>query len=379
MADVEAGKAFVRLYLKGDVSKDLQQMGAKLKRWGAGIQLFSANLFKAGALMLAPFATAIAAASKPGHILANTMAKLRETTGRVSDSIARALLPLIKQVVDKITEWSVTVRDWIAENGELVRTIFKVALGVMAAASALLVIGKIVTTIGLAFGALSAIIAGILSPIGLVVVAIAGAIAAWAAWTEEGKKFLGSIRSAWGGIVDAVKAGDLQLAAEIAWLGIKVAFFQIVDALRVKWLEFSRWFMDSILALGQRLAGGIPGLDEWAAQIKEFRRLVNEEYDRDIAAGTARLAAMERELATLRGKAAMEAAYPEDKRKKKPGGDGDELPYYFNQSGTFSAAAARIMFQAQSEKYASRTAEATEETVRILKRRSTVVAPTFAP
>src|SRR5262249_11984365 len=52
----------------------------------------------------------------------------------------------------------------------------------------------------------------------------------------------GDALTAWGGIVDALKVGDLGLAMKIAWALAKVSWYEALAALRTTWLDFTGWF-----------------------------------------------------------------------------------------------------------------------------------------
>jgi tape measure domain-containing protein len=55
-----------------------------------------------------------------------------------------------------------------------------------------------------------------------------------------------------GGIRDAIKAGDFELAGRIAFTGLEVAFRKVVEAMREEWIRFSHWWTDKLHELGIR-------------------------------------------------------------------------------------------------------------------------------
>jgi hypothetical protein len=92
------------------------------------------------------------------------------------------------------------------------------------------VIGGAATVIGF----LGAVFAALVSPIGLTIGAIVAATAAWARYTASGRAavsylierlgaFLAFGREVFGGIVDALLAGDIALAGRVAMAGLMVA------------------------------------------------------------------------------------------------------------------------------------------------------------
>lgn len=370
--DIEAGRAFVRLSIKEDL-KALKNISRKLKAWGASLQSFSATMFKSGALMLAPFIAAIREVSKPGEALADGMTRAKESVLALMGSVGEQLVPILAPLIERFIEIVDKTAEWVKQNGHVVRTIFKVIAGVVAASAALFVVAKVLIILGTVLGALSVVLSFLMSPIGIVIALLAAGAAAFIKFTEAGRDLAVTLRTAFGGIADALKAGNIELAAEIAWVGLKLAFFKIIETIREHWLKFNKWFIDSLLGFGEQLVGGIPGLDRWLDQIKEYRRAVNDQFADDVSQGADRIAELERELARLRAQAAAEAHRSKYDKRGKPVAVRSDI----TSAGTFSAAAARIMFKVQRDDYASRTADATEETVRLLNRR-TMVVPAFA-
>lgn len=93
----------------------------------------------------------------------------------------------------------------------------------------------LILMLGSALGAL-------ISPAGLAIAALAGGVYLWTQYSESGQKALATLTNAlrpyleiakqtFGGIYDAIKAGDLALAGRIALAGLRVAFLQGMDAL----------------------------------------------------------------------------------------------------------------------------------------------------
>ncbi|MCA9219454.1 MAG: hypothetical protein KDA71_03960, partial [Planctomycetales bacterium] len=83
-------------------------------------------------------------------------------------------------------------------------------------------------------------------PIGLIAVAVIGGIAAWTAWTTEGQQSLGALaqvfgslwsvaRKVFGGLSDALAAGDMKLAARILWAGLKAIWYTGIAELNKVW------------------------------------------------------------------------------------------------------------------------------------------------
>lgn len=154
---------------------------------------------------------------------------------------------------------------WIASNRGLVSTLLLVGAGAIAAggllvtagvsATVLLVaIGNLVTIAVAAGGAIATAFGVLMSPIGLAVAAVVAGAGAFLYFSGYGAAVLQSLGAsffalkanainAWGGIVDAIGAGDFALAGKIALLALELAWLETVGRLSVKWSEFKAEFL----------------------------------------------------------------------------------------------------------------------------------------
>ncbi len=117
---------------------------------------------------------------------ANSIRTLQATFSNLTAELGSALLPIITPIIQKITE---IAKSFSGLDEETKNTIITVGLVIAAIGPLLTVIGTVISTIGTIMTmapALSAAIAALSGPIGVVVVAIAGAIAAgialWKNW-----------------------------------------------------------------------------------------------------------------------------------------------------------------------------------------------------
>ncbi len=182
--------------------------------------------------------------------------------------IGSALGPLLKEFAERAARIIKTVFDWVKQNKELIVTIFKVAVAMMAGGAALMVLGGLLSGLGTVFGMLAGIVTGvgsalgvigtvlgaILTPVGMVVTAIA-ALAAYLLYVsgvgEQALGWLGrqfnalkeTALAAWRGISDALAAGDIALAAKVLWLTLKTEWQKGVAWLTEKWIAFKETLM----------------------------------------------------------------------------------------------------------------------------------------
>jgi hypothetical protein len=174
---------------------------------------------------------------------------------KVLNQVAIALAPTIKTLAELFTPVLKSVGEFIKRNQALVVGLAAGAAVAVAAGVALLAlagvaaglsaaIGVITTVAGLAFSAFSLL----LTPVGLVAAAFVAAGVALVKFGGVGRETFGALKTTfettWGGIVDAVKAGDLDLAWRIAVAGLKAAWVGLMDDLRNAWREFRNFFED---------------------------------------------------------------------------------------------------------------------------------------
>lgn len=180
--------------------------------------------------------------------------------------VGSALAPTLKDLAKWITGVVVRATEWLRQNKELVLTIFKVAVAVVAGGLALVALGYVISGLGAVFGALATVISGVgsvlgilgavlawmLTPIGMVIVGVValGAYILYA--TGAAGKALGWLGERWNelkddalaayqGIADALAAGDIALAAKILWLTLKMEWTKGVNWISSIWNGALLW------------------------------------------------------------------------------------------------------------------------------------------
>lgn len=132
------------------------------------------------------------------------LAGLQFQLGDIQKTIGTALIPVLESLVATVTPVLEKVAVWIEQNPELTKNIILVS-------GAIFALLAILASLGLAIGAISAAVSGlgvvlglILSPFGLVVLAIAAVIAAgvllyknWDAIKAKALEFTGYLRGRW--------------------------------------------------------------------------------------------------------------------------------------------------------------------------------------
>jgi len=185
--------------------------------------------------------------------------------------VGAALAPVLKQLAETITGVAVKIGAWIQANREVIVTAMKVAAAVVAGGIALAALGTVISGLGSALGGLISVVTGVgtvfkllagviaflISPIGLVITAVAtlGAYLVYAtgvggkALTWLGERFnvlKEDALTAYQGIADALAAGDISLAVKVLWLTLKMEWTRGVNFLEKAWLNFR----NSLLVIG---------------------------------------------------------------------------------------------------------------------------------
>lgn len=186
--------------------------------------------------------------------------RIKRQIGAVVFEVGAALAPAFLDIAKKVSTVMVHVIDWIRENKGLIVTIAKIATIVTAVGAGLVVLGGVLSGLGMIAGGLAAGMAAVgsvlgflLTPIGLIAGALIGGIAAWVAWTDSGQQAISGLQSVFGqlwdtftsvfsGITNALMAGDLALAGQIAIAGLELAFHQGFAALN----EFTYGWLESL-------------------------------------------------------------------------------------------------------------------------------------
>lgn len=140
--------------------------------------------------------------------------------------IGEALTPAIRKVATRFIEAINAVTTFAAENKNLVMIVAGGAAALVAGGAALFTLGIAAKIAAVSLGGIASVIGLILNPIGLVIAAVVGLTAAFVTMTETGNAAFESVKetaiAAFGGIADALKGGNIALAAKILWLSLRV-------------------------------------------------------------------------------------------------------------------------------------------------------------
>ena len=165
-----------------------------------------------------------------GGAMRITMSAIEGTALAIGDALA----PTLQYLVEGIGHAASTLTTFIKNNQEMVVSVAKGIATFTAIGAAILGMGAALSLVAAAFGL-------VLSPIGLIVAGVVGLVAAVNQATGVLGQMAGIATTAFGGIYDALAAGDLELAMEIMWAGLQAALLRGVNAVMTtidSWVAF---------------------------------------------------------------------------------------------------------------------------------------------
>lgn len=174
--------------------------------------------------------------------------------------LGQDLLPMITGFLRSLNESIPRIAAFIRANSKVATTVFWTITAIVGAAAALFSIGGAFAIASLAVGgfvtaftAVVAIISAMLTPIGLAVTGLAALTTWFVTSTETGRTYLGAlldtVTATFGGMADAIAAGELQAATKILWAGLKLAWLQGTAGLREIWADYKLFFMENMTEL----------------------------------------------------------------------------------------------------------------------------------
>ena len=165
---------------------------------------------------------------------AGGMKALQNSFGDLQEEIGKVFIPLLVDIVGKITPVVEEIGKWIQQNPELTKNIIILTAAITGIIAVVGTLGLLLPSLITGFKAFGAILTFITSPVGLVVAAIAGLIAIgvalWKNWDEISEK-AGEI---WGNIQDTISS--------------------VIGHLKGLIGEFVNWFQDKFDFIGDTIS-----------------------------------------------------------------------------------------------------------------------------
>jgi hypothetical protein len=215
--------------------------------------------------------------AEAGQKLGQSMKLLTAVVRDLSEAVGEALAPMFEEFSMSASRVINRVRAWVAANKPLINQVYNVAFAVAAGGAAIaafgaavaaagVILGGIIATVGAlvtAFSAVGAVfttalpiasaLAAITSPLGFFIAMLTAAVALGGVFLYKftnvfqtvgavASSVFGELQStvmqAFKGMSDAFKAGDLMLAAQILWAGLKVIWLQGTNYIQGIWSDW---------------------------------------------------------------------------------------------------------------------------------------------
>lgn len=205
--------------------------------------------------------------AKAADTLGDAMDNVTAMLKRTAVVVGAALAPMLTELAGSVMRVVKTAIDWVNANRPLVTTIFQIGVAVTAAGAALVALGVSISAAGSVLGGVAAgigligtVLGALLSPIGLVAAAVAGLGTWFVTSTEAGGRaveWLGArfgdlktdATTAFGGIADALAAGDLAGAGAVAMAALKVEWARGTLLLTQVWADWGAETLATVMAV----------------------------------------------------------------------------------------------------------------------------------
>lgn len=165
-----------------------------------------------------------------------------------ASAVGAALAPSMIALAERTSAALRETAAWINKNRQVVVVAAQVAKALVATGAALVAVGVAATLLGKVLGVAAAVLSVLLTPVGALI-ALALALASAFGVLGPAVEAAGRTVTSWfaqmrataeetvGGVVDALAAGDLAAAAEIAGAGLLAAFIESTQGIRTWWIE----------------------------------------------------------------------------------------------------------------------------------------------
>jgi hypothetical protein len=163
-----------------------------------------------------------------------TMSDLTGDLERVGLAIGKAVLPYLEMWVTKLVPVIDSAVKWIDTNQELIVNVAEWAGAAVAGGIALIGLGYAFSYLAMRVGVAYQILSFALGSWMLLPALAVGGIAAVLYFAGAFDASMGDVKESWGGVVDAIRAGDLELAWKVVIAGGKAI-----------WLDFRNWLADT--------------------------------------------------------------------------------------------------------------------------------------
>ena len=217
-------------------------------------------------------------AAEEAHRLHQSMNLLTSVFNKIVTIIGSAVAPRLTEWNRQLARLAKTVQDFVKNNKALIQTIYQVGLVITGVGTAIIVLGALFASMGAILGGLAAtfhvLVAAmslLLTPAGLIIAAFVGMTAAFLMFTDEGQAAVASLKTLFGdllstaqetfrGISAAIKAGDIKLAVQILWAGIRVEWLKGTNYVKSIQDSWSGTAKEAIENVRTKISAGLIGI-----------------------------------------------------------------------------------------------------------------------
>lgn len=227
---IRAGEAFVEVSARDRLTPFLNKAQARLAAFGAFTNKLGSSALRAGSVLLAPVAALFAgtlANAKAGvfgsqaqqHALRFTLAWERAIL-----SLQEGLLPVLEIILPFMQQLSILAK----QNKGIVQVIALVAVSLIGLGIALKAFAVVAGVVSIGIGAIKLALLVLSSPLLLVAGLIIGFAAAMTDWGSLFRTLGDTGKQVIGGILAALRSGQIELAFKIALVGLKLAWHDTI-------------------------------------------------------------------------------------------------------------------------------------------------------
>lgn len=205
--------------------------------------------------------------AKSAAEMADAWNRVKSTFEKAAFEVGAALAPSLIKIIDIVAKMIVGLIEWIQNNRGLIATVFAAIVAIAAIGAALIAAGLGISALGFAFTSLATILAVVkgailflLSPLGLVLLAIAAVIAIMWFFSKSFREAIGqlvsflserfgqmadTIKMAFRGVKAAIELGDTQALWDVAIQGMELLWLQLTDFIIDSWNTVSSFVMEA--------------------------------------------------------------------------------------------------------------------------------------
>lgn len=210
--------------------------------------------------------------AESAHKLERSFNLLGITLKKITGVIGATLAPELIEWNRAMARCAKTAKDFIAAHKDIIQTAFKVAVGMTAAGTAIgllgasfIALGSVLGTVASGLGLVGKVLGTIVTLPELIVVSLGAMGVYFASRSKIAVKSIDQIRdafstlgkdaqSALGGLSNAIKAGNIELAMKILVASIKVEWAKLTVSMSDQWTEFTNLFQNTFAIASTNIA-----------------------------------------------------------------------------------------------------------------------------